>query len=118
MRRRLWLAVGWLFTVLGIIGVALPVMPTVPFLLVAAWAFARSSPVLEQRIMNHPTYGPPVRAWRDRGVVGRLAKVWAISAMTSGVVLSWWVGMPIWVVASQAAICGLVAIFLIRRPEV
>ncbi|ODT60397.1 MULTISPECIES: YbaN family protein [Paracoccus] len=117
MRRRLWLAVGWFFTVLGIIGVALPVMPTVPFLLVAAWAFARSSPVLEQRIMNHPTYGPPVRAWRDRGVVGRLAKVWAISAMTSGVVLSWWVGMPIWVVASQAGICGLVAIFLIRRPE-
>ena len=117
MRRRLWLVVGWLFTTLGVIGVALPVMPTVPFLLVAAWAFARSSPALEQRILNHRTYGPPVRAWQERRVVGRIAKVWAITAMASGVVLSWWVGMPAWVVATQAAICLAVAAFLVSRPE-
>ena len=116
MRRKLWLIIGWLFMGLGIIGVVLPVMPTVPFLLVAAWAFARSSPALRQRILDHPTYGPPVRAWQDRGAVGSKAKAWAITAMTGGVALSWWVGMPPWVVATQAAICACVAIFLLTRP--
>ncbi len=116
MRRRLWLMIGWLFMSIGIIGIALPVVPTVPFLLVAAWAFARSSPVLKQRILDHPTYGPPVRAWQERGAVGRVAKIWAISAMSAGVALSWWVGMPDWVVAVQGAVCAGVAIFLITRP--
>ncbi|WP_405402314.1 YbaN family protein [Paracoccus sp. Ld10] len=117
MRRRIWLVIGWLFTLCGIIGIALPVVPTVPFLLVAAWAFARSSPVLERRILDHPTYGPPVRAWQERGVVKPLAKLWAITAMASGVVISWWVAMPAWVVATQAVICGTVAIFLMTRPS-
>lgn len=118
MRRRMWLAIGWTFIVLGIIGIALPVVPTVPFLLVAAWAFSRSSPVLQQRILDHPTYGPPVRAWQERGAVGPLAKVWAISAMSGGVLLSWFAGMPLWVVASQAGICAAVAAFLVTRPHV
>lgn len=117
MRRRIWLITGWLFLIVAIIGVALPVMPTVPFLLVAAWAFARSSPALEQRIINHPTYGPPVRAWQERGAVGRLAKIWAVTAMTSGVLLSWYVGMPLWVVATQGGICLLVGAYLVTRPE-
>lgn len=101
---------------LGIIGVALPVMPTVPFLLVAAWAFAKSSPALRQRILDHPTYGPSVRAWQERGAVGVKAKIWAITAMSAGVGLTWWVGMPAWVVLTQAAICLCVALFLLTRP--
>lgn len=115
--RHLWLTVGWIFVGLGVIGVALPVMPTVPFLLVAAWAFARSSPALQQRILNHPTYGPSVRAWQERGAVGRIAKIWAITAMSGGVALSWWVGMPGWVVLSQGGVCTLVALYLASRPE-
>ena len=117
MRRRAWLIVGWVFTIIAMIGIPLPVLPTVPFLLVAAGAFARSSPALQQQILDHPTYGPPVRAWQERGVVGRIAKIWAISAMTGGVTIFWWVGMPDWVVAVQAATCIGVAIFLISRPE-
>lgn len=102
---------------LAVIGIALPVLPTVPFLLVAAWAFARSSPALEQRIRDHPRYGPPVRAWQERGAVGRVAKIWAISAMSAGVVISWAYGMPPWVVASQAAVAICVGAFLVTRPE-
>ena len=117
MRRRLWLLIGWIFTALAVVGVALPVLPTVPFLLVAAWAFARSSPALERRILDHPRYGPPVRAWQERGAVGRLAKIWAILAMSGGVVLSLAVGMPLWVVAVQAAVAVCVGAFLITRPE-
>ena len=115
--RQLWFAVGALFMGLGIVGIALPVMPTVPFLLVAAWAFARSSPRLRQKILDNPTYGPAVREWQERGAVGRRAKIWAVAAMTGGVGLSFWVGMPIWVVATQGVICTLVAAYLVSRPE-
>lgn len=115
--RRLWYVLGMVALVLGIIGIALPVVPTVPFLLLAAAAFARSSPRLERRILNHPTYGPPVRAWRERGAIGRLAKVWATLAMACGVGFSLIAGMPLWVVATQAMICTAVAAFVVTRPE-
>ncbi|MFC3628887.1 YbaN family protein [Paracoccus angustae] len=115
--RPLWYAIGLLALALGIIGIALPVLPTVPFLLLAAAAFARSSPRLERRILNHPTYGPPVRAWRERGAISRLAKIWATLAMACGVGFSLLVGMPLWVVAAQAMICTAIAAFVVTRPE-
>ena len=117
MTRWLWAALAWTSLVLGIIGAFLPIMPTVPFLLVAAWAFARSSPALQKRILDHPSYGPHVRAWQERGAVGPLAKAWAIIAMTGGVGLSAYVGMPPVVVGVQAAICAAVGVFLLTRPS-
>lgn len=115
--RPLWYALGLLALALGIVGIALPVLPTVPFLLLAAAAFARSSPRLEHQILNHPTYGPPVRAWRERGAINRLAKIWATVAMACGVGFSLFVGMPLWVVAMQAAICTAIAAYVVTRPE-
>ena len=115
--RSLWYAAGLVALALGIIGIALPVVPTVPFLLLAAAAFARSSPRLERRILDHPTYGPPVRAWRERGAISRLAKIWATLAMACGVGFSLFVGMPGWVVASQAAICTAIAAYVLTRPD-
>lgn len=114
--RGLWYALGVIALVLGIVGIALPVVPTVPFLLLAAAAFARSSPRLERRILNHPTYGPPVRAWRERGAIGRLAKTWAVLAMAGGVGFSLLVGMPGWVVAAQAAVCTAIGAYVVTRP--
>lgn len=115
--RPFWYAAGLVALMLGIIGIALPVLPTVPFLLLAAAAFARSSPRLERQILNHPTYGPPVRAWRERGAINRLAKIWATLAMACGVGFSLFVGMPVWVVAMQAAICTAIAAYVVTRPE-
>ncbi|SMO95812.1 YbaN family protein [Paracoccus laeviglucosivorans] len=115
--RLVWLALGWLALGLGAIGVLLPVMPTVPFLLVAVWAFARSSPRLGARIMRHPTFGPPIRAWRKRGIVSRRAKVFATVAMACGVGWSLYFGLDARIVAVQALICGSVAVWLCSRPE-
>ena len=65
---------------LGAIGVALPGLPTVPFLLVAAWAGSHGWPELEQRLLEHPRYGPSIRAWRQNRAVPRRAK-WAASVL-------------------------------------
>lgn len=115
--RMLWLGIGWISTGLGAIGAFLPVIPTVPFLIVAVWAFSQSSPALRDRILNDPRFGPPIRAWRERGVVSRTAKIWAISAMSLGVGWSIWLHLPVALIATQALICLSVAIYLLTRPS-
>jgi uncharacterized protein len=101
MPRSLYLAAGLVALALGIIGIALPIMPTVPFLLLAAFCFARSNPAWEQRLLDHPKYGPPLRQWRERRAIGRKAKVAAIAAMSVGGMVTWftlgwpWVGISL-----------------------
>jgi uncharacterized membrane protein YbaN (DUF454 family) len=114
--RQIWLLTGFLFMGLGIVGIALPIMPTVPFLLVAAWAFSRSSPRLRQKILDHPAYGPPIRAWHERGAIGGVAKIWAVVAMAGGIALALWLALPVWIIVAQAAICAGVAAYIVTRP--
>lgn len=106
--RPLYLAGGIVSVALGAIGAALPIMPTVPFLLLAAFFFARSNPAWERRILDHPQWGAQVRDWRERRAIGRRAKIGAIGAMAAGAVFTWFtLGVP-WVFVSLAilAICG------------
>lgn len=104
MTRHLYLAAGLICVALGLIGVALPILPTVPFLLLAAFCFARSNPAWEQRLLDHPRHGAGLRDWRDRRAISRRAKVNAIAAMSAGVVFTWLtVGWP-WVLISLAVL--------------
>jgi uncharacterized membrane protein YbaN (DUF454 family) len=74
IKRQLFLSAGLLSVALGAIGIFLPLLPTVPFMILAAFCFARSSPALEAKLMNHPRYGHHLVAWRKKGVVSRRAK--------------------------------------------
>ena len=87
--RPLYAAGGIVAVALAAVGAFLPIMPTVPFLLVAVFCFARSNPAWEQRIMAHPHWGPQVRDWRERRAISRRAKTMAIGAMSAGVVFTW-----------------------------
>lgn len=107
--RRLYLAGGIAAVGLGAVGAFLPILPTVPFLLLAAYCFARSNPEWEQRILDHPTWGPQVRDWRERRAISRRSKTLAIGAMTAGAVFTWytlghpwyWISIAILVVAGS-----------------
>lgn len=100
MRRPLYLAAGLTCVALGAVGAILPIMPTVPFLLLAAFCFARSNPVWEQKLLDHPNYGPSLRQWRERRAISRPAKLAAIGAMSVGAVVTWFtLGWP-WVLVS------------------
>ncbi|HEX8526371.1 YbaN family protein [Allosphingosinicella sp.] len=69
MRRFFYLTLGLLSLALGAIGAVLPLLPTVPFMLLAAFCFARSSPSLEAWLTGHRHFGPHILAWRrDRAV--------------------------------------------------
>lgn len=117
-QRAVFGALGLGFVVLGVAGTVLPVLPTTPFLLLALWAFARSSRRLHDWLYHHPRLGPGLRAWRDHGVVPRRAKVIAVIFMlASSVYVAGFSTAPAWAVMAMAATLTAVAAWLIRRPE-
>ena len=105
MRRHIWTGAGFLFVGIGAVGAVLPLLPTVPFLLLSLFCFARGNPVWEQRLLAHPHYGPMLRDWRTRRAIPRKAKVgalvtMAISVVVTGLLAGWpWVLIPLAVMA-------------------
>lgn len=75
-KRLLYVIAGAVFVVLGIIGLFLPVVPTSPFLLVAAACYARSSDTLYNKLLSNPMFGHIIREWRESGTIPKQAK-WA-----------------------------------------
>jgi uncharacterized protein len=116
IRRIAYLSAGIISVALGAIGAFLPLLPTVPFLILAAFCFARSNPVWEQKLLNHPRYGATLRAWREKGVVSRRAKLAATGAFVMSAVLGFamlsvpWSLIPLCV----GLVCGT---WLWLRPE-
>ena len=103
--------------VLGVAGLFLPVVPTVPFVLLAAWAAARSSPRLSAWMEQHPHMGPHIRAWRRGGVVPRRVK-WLATVMMAGSATGMLVFVgPRWPVVATIAVMVAVAAWLWLRPE-
>ena len=81
MRRTFYLVLGWVALVIGFIGMALPLLPTVVFWIFAAFCFSRSNPKVERWLVEHPKVGPHILAWRDRGAISRKGKVAASLAL-------------------------------------
>ena len=102
-----WWLLAWASLALGVVGIVVPGLPTVPFVLLAAFCFARSSPALERRLVTHPTFGPHIQAWRTRGAISRKGKraacvAFALSAALGLYLLQGWLAL----VPVAAAILG------------
>jgi uncharacterized protein len=116
--RFFYLALGWLSVGLGIIGIILPILPTTPFLLVAVWAFSKSSPELAEKLRNHPKAGPYIRAWQDHGVIPKTGKILATSMMSVMMVyLAAFSALPLWAVFVAAVVFVSVEAFILTRPS-
>jgi uncharacterized membrane protein YbaN (DUF454 family) len=87
MIRTAYFAAGALALLLGAIGLFLPLLPTIPFVILAAFCFARSSPRLEARLLAHPTLGPHIIAWRSRGAISRKGKSAALLAFAASALI-------------------------------
>ncbi len=83
--RFLLVLLGHASVAVGVVGVFVPLLPTTPFLLLAAALYARGSEPLHERLLAHPRLGPPVRAWLEHGVVGRRAKGISVALITLSV---------------------------------
>ena len=118
IRRPLLLGTGWLCVGLGVIGIIMPLFPTTPFLLVALWAFSRSSPEMAEKIRNHRIAGAYVRDWEDEGVIPLGAKIIAITMMTAMLgYLQFGSGAPLWAVIAAGCVMALAAAYILSRPS-
>ncbi len=116
--RHVYLALGAAFVALGFIGAFLPVLPTTPFLILAAACFARSSERLEAWLLDHPRFGPLLRAWRDRGAIPRRAKAMAVAGSALGFAVFWHAGATApWAVATAAALMLGGMAYVLSRPS-
>ena len=113
----LWRALAVVALALGLVGIVLPAVPTVPFVLVAAWAGSRGWPALERWLLGHPAFGPPLRRWREGRAVPRRAK-WAASVMMLGsAVLIAFLPLPLWLKIAVPAIMAACAVWMWCRPD-
>ena len=117
MRRGFWFTVGVVSLALGAIGVVLPVLPTTPFVILAAFAFGKSTPALQLWLENHQTFGPMIIDWREHGSISPRYKIIAISMMVAAIVLSIAMGVSTIVLAIQAICIIAAGSFILTRPS-
>lgn len=115
--RAIWLTGGLTSLVLGLVGAVLPLLPTVPFMLLAAFCFARSSPRMHDWLTTHPRLGPPIDDWRRHRAIGRRGKRLATWSVVAAFSLSVWFGAPAWALGLQAVALSGVMLFIWTRPD-
>jgi len=114
--RFIWLLAGLAAVAIGAVGVVLPLLPTTPFLLVAAFAFARSSKRLNSWLRQHRTFGPLINNWHRDGSIDRNAKRTAIIVIFATPLITWLLDAPLWIVVCQIVVLSGSAIFILTRP--
>ncbi|MCB9091754.1 MAG: YbaN family protein [Halobacteriovoraceae bacterium] len=112
------LILGWLMLLLGFIGAILPVMPTTPFAILAAYFFSKSSPRLHQKIRNFPGIGHLVVDWEDHRVIRPKAKILCILTIAFIMGVSIFATQPaLWVIILLAMIWVAVSLFVATRKS-
>ena len=100
--RLFYFITGWLFFIVGLAGVALPVLPTTPFMLLALWCFSKSSERFHQWLYHHRIFGPVLQQWDQNRVIPLPAKIMSVSMMLASFMYlvlfrepSLWVVIPV-----------------------
>jgi uncharacterized protein len=115
--RALWVCVGAVALALGAVGVILPVLPTTPFVLLAAFAFARSAPRLRAWLAENRVFGPVIADWEAHGVIAPRYKAMACGAMAAVLVGSLLGGLAWRLIAIQALCMAAAAAYVLTRPS-
>lgn len=115
--RMFWFLSGGLSLALGGAGIVLPLLPTTPFVLLAAYCFARSSPQLHDWLLAHRTFGPMIHNWAEHGAIPPRAKWSGVIAMAAVFGLSLAMGLRWEILAVQGVVLLAVCTFLLTRPD-
>jgi hypothetical protein len=110
LSRAWFVVIGLIASAIGFIGVVVPGLPTTVFFIVAAWAFARSSPRLEAWVLGLPRIGRTVRDYREGLGMPRGAKIAAISLLGLSVMLSVTLGVSSWTARAIILAAGAIGV--------
>lgn len=112
-----WIAAGLVCIPVAVAGIVLPLLPTTPFLLLAAFCFDRGSPRLHTWLIEHRLLGGPIRSWRENRAIPLPAKISAAGLMLIALFSSLWMGVANWILAVQLLIFAAVSAFIFTRPS-
>lgn len=112
-----WRSLGGVSLFLGAIGVVLPLLPTTPFVILAAFAFAKSAPALHAKLLANPTFGPMISTWQAKGAIAPRHKAMAVGMMAAAFSVAVILGAPLFALGLQLVFMGGAALFVITRPN-
>ncbi len=115
--RLIWILVGAIALILAIIGLVLPVMPTVPFVIISAYCFAKGYPKVYQWMLRNKYFGPIIRDWQERGAISRRTKWITTISLIAALILAYAIHLaPVWIVI-EGVIFAIILVFVWTRPE-
>ena len=117
VKRSVWLVVGLAALILAGIGVILPLLPTTPFVILAAFAFGKSVPALRRRVVASRAFGPIIRDWEANGAIAPRYKLIATMMMAGVLGLSVALSVRPSILAVQAVCIAAALAFVLSRPN-
>ncbi|WP_299810005.1 YbaN family protein [uncultured Shewanella sp.] len=118
LKRGFFLIFGLCSLVLGLLGILLPILPTVPFILLAAYCFARSSDRLYQWLMSHPWFADALKNWQAQGAIRKSLKKKAYVVSSLSFLTSIAIVPLIWVKVMLACLGAGLIFYLRSIPEI
>lgn len=115
--RYVWAILGLLSVAIGLAGIVLPLVPTVPLMILAAFFFARSSERLHTWLITHPTFGPSILDWQERGAISLKGKRIATLSIAVVFLISVVMGLRPMILGIQAITLSAVLVFIWSRPS-
>lgn len=115
--RVVWMILGLVSVTVGLIGIVLPLVPTVPLMILSAFFFARSSERLHNWLITHPTFGSPIQDWQERGAIHPKGKRIATLSIVIVFAISLIMGLRPMILIIQAITLSAVLIFIWSRPN-
>ena len=117
MKRIILLGLGWVCVSLGFIGIFVPGLPTTIFLIIALWAFTKSSKKLRFWLLNHKRFGPILRNWQEHKVVPRRAKIVMVIMQAFVVIIVQYTFENLIITFGLTVILVIVAWYVISLPS-
>jgi hypothetical protein len=115
--RRLWTALGLLALEIGGLGIVLPLLPTTPFVILAAFALSKGSPRLADALYRRRVFGPIIAEWRANGAIAPRYKMVALGMVGGALVLSVALSFGTAILVVQALAMACAAAFILSRPN-
>jgi uncharacterized membrane protein YbaN (DUF454 family) len=117
-RRWVMVALGWLFFAIGLVGMALPLLPTTPFMLLALWAFSLGSERFHAWLYHHRVFGPPLRRWSEERIIPLWTKALAVGSMAASLAWTWLaLDVPWYALAAMGLVIVAGVAFILRFPS-